>query len=154
MSHDISQDISPSGTGQEEPTALTSGPVTKPSRRARNDQKWESLKDEIRHIYMTNDFTLQNTKKVIEERHAFKASERKWKEKLKEWRFDKNISATDMNFLVAKAEKRLHDEGKETVFFSGISQITRERIEQFKRRKISRELDKVSPEGDTPENIT
>jgi hypothetical protein len=66
-------------------------------------------------------------------------SERKWKAKLKEWNFDKNISAPDMNVLVAKAEKRLHEEGKETVFFMGKSQITRERIEQFKRRKITKE---------------
>jgi hypothetical protein len=58
-----------------------------------------------------------------------------------------------MNFLVAKAEKRMHDEGKDTVFFSGTSQITRERIEQFKRRKISREFDKSSLEGSTFQSI-
>ena len=98
-------------------------------------------------------------------------SERKWKEKLTEWKFDKNISATDMNVLVAKAEKRLHEEGKETVFYMGTSQITRERIEQFKRRKVTKEIQTVSPEAgawkssrigfsplifliDTPKNIT
>jgi hypothetical protein len=59
-----------------------------------------------------------------------------------------------MNFLVAKAEKRMHDEGKDTVFFSGTSQITRERIEQFKRRKISREFDKLFLEGGTCESIS
>lgn len=74
-------------------------------------------------------------------------SERKWKEKLTEWNFDKNISATDMNVLVAKAEKRLHEEGKETVFCIGTSQITRERIAQFKRRKVTKETQTVSPEA-------
>jgi hypothetical protein len=74
-------------------------------------------------------------------------SERKWKEKLTEWNFDKNISATDMNVLVAKAEKRLHEEGKETVFYMGTFQITRERIEQFKRRKVTKEIQTVSPEA-------
>ncbi len=74
-------------------------------------------------------------------------SERKWKEKLTEWNFNKNISATDMNVLVAKAEKRLHEEGKETVFYMGTSQITRERIEQFKRRKVTKEIQIVSPEA-------
>jgi hypothetical protein len=73
-------------------------------------------------------------------------SERKWKEKLTEWKFDKNIPATDMN-VVAKAEKRLHEEGKETVFYMGTSQITRERIEQFKRRKVTKEIQAVSPEA-------
>jgi hypothetical protein len=74
-------------------------------------------------------------------------SERKWKEKLKEWKFDKNISATDMGVLVAKAGKRMRDEGKMTVFFLGESQITRDRIEQFKRRKLTREIDDVSAEA-------
>ncbi len=40
-----------------------------------------------------------------------------------------------MSIIVAKAEKRGREEGKETVFFHGQSEITRERIEQFKRRK-------------------
>jgi uncharacterized protein (DUF427 family) len=74
-------------------------------------------------------------------------SERKWKEKLKEWHFDKNISATDMGTLVAKAEKRLYEEGKETVFYLGMSQITRERLEQFKRRKLTKEAGAVIPGG-------
>jgi hypothetical protein len=73
MFPDILQDEIPGGTGPEKHTALTPDPVPKPSRRARNDQKWELLKDEIRCTYMTNDFTLQNTRIVIEERHAFKA---------------------------------------------------------------------------------
>ncbi|PMD12820.1 hypothetical protein NA56DRAFT_454440 [Hyaloscypha hepaticicola] len=59
-----------------------------------------------------------------------------------------------MNVLVAKAEKRLHEEGKETVFYMGTSQITRERIEQFKRRKVVKETETISPEADTPKNIT
>jgi hypothetical protein len=52
-----------------------------------------------------------------------------------------------MNILLAKAEKRLHEEGKETVFHMGMSQITRERIEQFKRRKVTKEIQAVSPEA-------
>jgi hypothetical protein len=60
--------------GAEELTASTQpGPVTKTSRRVRNDEKWNSLKDEIHRIYMIDDFTLRNAKRVIEERHGFKA---------------------------------------------------------------------------------
>jgi hypothetical protein len=80
-------------------------------------------------------------------RLTYDHSERKWKEKLKEWKFDKNISAADMSILVAKAAKRMHNEGKRTVFFLGESQITRERIEQFKRRKLTREIDDISAEA-------
>ena len=44
-------------------------------------------------------------------------SERKWKEKMKEWEFDKNIPAKEMGFMAAKARKRELEEGKETVYY-------------------------------------
>ncbi|PMD60667.1 uncharacterized protein K444DRAFT_387287, partial [Hyaloscypha bicolor E] len=126
----------------------------KSSRRIRNDEKWKSLKDEIYRIYMIEDNTLQNTMSTIFEQHGFEASERKWKDKLKEWNFDKNISSRDMSIVVAKSDKRARDNGKETVFFHGETQITRQRIEQFKRRKIWKAAEPVSPGADTPFNIT
>jgi hypothetical protein len=42
-----------------------------------------------------------------------------------------------MMFVVAKANGRAGEEGKDTVFLHGGSQITSEKIEKFKRRKIS-----------------
>jgi len=72
-------------------------------------------------------------------------SERKWKDKLKEWNFDKNISNHDMSIVVAKSNKRARDDGKETVFFHGETQITPQRIEQFKRRKTGKAAEPVSP---------
>jgi len=74
-----------------------------------------------------------------------KTSVRKWKEKLKEWKFEKNVSASDMTIVLAKAEKRAREEGKETAIFHGGNQITKERIEQFKRRKTFREEVMMSP---------
>ena len=73
----------------------------------------------------------------------FEYSERKWKGKLKEWRFEKNLSASDMSIIVAKSEKRVREEGKDTVFFHGQSEITQERIEQFKRRKTTKAVGEV-----------
>jgi phosphotransacetylase len=74
---------------------------------------------------------------------------RKWKEKLKEWRFDKYISASDMDIVVAKAAKRSRDEGKETIFFVGEAQILPDRIEQFKRRKTIKNIETMSPSAGT-----
>lgn len=70
---------------------------------------------------------------------------RKWKEKLKEWKFDKNISSNDMKIILAKAEKRAREDGKGTEFFHGDTQISPERIAQFKRRKICKSEDVPSP---------
>lgn len=55
--------------------------------------------------------------------------------KLKEWRFEKNLSKHDMEIIVAKARKRARDESKDTVFFYGNTQVRPERIENFKKRK-------------------
>lgn len=76
---------------------------------------------------------------------TYTTSERKWKTKLKEWRFDKKISTTDMSIVVAKAGKRAREEGKDTIFFHGGVQITSERIGQFKRRKTTQEREPMSP---------
>jgi hypothetical protein len=71
-------------------------------------------------------------------------STRKWKEKLKEWKFEKHISMGDMKIIVAKQQKR-HKEGKETVFIHCSNEILSERIETFKRRKIANESEPISP---------
>jgi hypothetical protein len=50
-----------------------------------------------------------------------------------------------MKIVVAKAERRLREEGKTTVFFhNGIAMPT-EKIENFKRRKLVRETEPASP---------
>lgn len=54
-----------------------------------------------------------------------------------------------MGIVVAKAEKRAREEGKETIFFHGEAQITPERIEQFKRRKTTQRLEPMSPGAGT-----
>ena len=61
-------------------------------------------------------------------------SERKWKEKVKEWGFEKNVPTRDMNFIVAKAEKR-KAEGKETIFYRNGTQFDESTIEQFKKKE-------------------
>ncbi|CAL3971432.1 unnamed protein product [Diplocarpon coronariae] len=110
------------------------------STRARNDQKWDAWKQEIYRFYIEEDNTLDATIAMIESSSDFKASPRKWKMKLKEWRFEKNLSKRDMEVIVAKARKRAWDESKETVFFYGSTPIRPERIENFKKRKTGKHV--------------
>ncbi len=72
-------------------------------------------------------------------------SERKWKMQLKDWGFEKYVSATEMRMLIAKAEKRLIEDNKETIFFKGECQIPQEKIDIFKRRKVTKQTAPVSP---------
>ncbi|KAE9374329.1 hypothetical protein N431DRAFT_455105 [Stipitochalara longipes BDJ] len=123
------------------------------------DQEWESVKTEIEQLYIDQDKTLAATMQMIEENHGLKArqvplvvssmwpesltgffpSERKWKLKLREWGFEKYLSAAAMKILIAKAERRAVVEKKDTVFLHGKKEIAPERIELFKTRKAFRE---------------
>ena len=50
-----------------------------------------------------------------------------------------------MQIIIAKAENGAREEGKETIFFHGESQITTKRIENLKKRKLTKELEGESP---------
>jgi hypothetical protein len=65
---------------------------------------------------------------------------RKYKMKLKEWKFDKNLPSKNMRIVLAKASKRAAEEDKETVFYSSGQEINADRIENFKKRM---KLDRV-----------
>jgi hypothetical protein len=128
----------------------------------RNDQKWDALKEAIHRIYVVENNSLPSTMQQIKQKYGFKASlvtqfpvtqrslltksirPRKWKSKLKEWKFDKYLSDADKRVIVAKTEKRAR-EGKDTIFFHGESEITAERIQNFKRRNGAREVEAISP---------
>jgi len=113
--------------------AINAADLSTPSCRARNDEKWNKYKEDIRRAYVTQDKTLRETMQLID----LPASERKWKEKLKEWGFQKNLPAYDMAILVLKRDKRLREDAKDTTFFQNGMEIRAEKFENFKRRKIA-----------------
>ncbi|KAI6710695.1 hypothetical protein JHW43_006753 [Diplocarpon mali] len=138
---------------REDAVVKTSETSREASCRLRNDKRWNFHKDEIRKIYIEEDRTLQVTMRIIEEKYGFKASPRKWKMKLKEWNFEKYFPSAIMSFAVAKREKRKIDEGKETVFYHGDSLIPSEKIEHFKRRKMTNRGRVATPDPGTPRDI-
>lgn len=79
-------------------------------------------------------------------------SERKWKMQLKDWGFEKYVSASDMRILIAKAEKRAIEENKDTIFFNGGCQIPQEKIDLFKRRKATKKTAPASPSAGMKSN--
>ncbi|KAH7327108.1 hypothetical protein BKA65DRAFT_62385 [Rhexocercosporidium sp. MPI-PUGE-AT-0058] len=139
---------------REDAVIKTSETAREASCRLRNDKRWNFHKDEIRRIYIEEDRTLQVTMRMIEERYGFKASPRKWKMKLKEWNFEKYFPSAVMSFAVAKTEKRKNEENKDTIFYHGDSLIPSEKIEHFKRRKMSNKARIASPDPGTPRDIS
>ncbi|CZR68063.1 uncharacterized protein PAC_17962 [Phialocephala subalpina] len=137
--------------------ALAAQDSAQPSRLStleRNNQKWDAHKDEIRHIYLDEDKTLQQTMQAIESTHHFKASVRKWKMTLKEWNFEKNIPSKEMSFMVEKADKRKREEGKETEFMRSGFRVPLQRLDYFKKRRTNDPMDSGIHEAGTPANIS
>ncbi|KAE8449896.1 hypothetical protein EG329_007373 [Mollisiaceae sp. DMI_Dod_QoI] len=134
------------------PTTLTQKGATL----ARNDAKWELLKDEIYRIYMVESNTLSATMALIEQIHQFRASPRKWKDKLKEWGFDKNIKVTEkeMQFIVSKADRRSTEKGKATAFlYKQERMIPPAKIETWKRKINRTKSALANPSLSTPSTI-
>jgi hypothetical protein len=65
--------------------------------------------------------------------------------KLKSWGYEKYLSSADKKILVAKADKRTREEGKNTAFFHRGSEIQPNKIECFKKRKMTNFVEAVSP---------
>jgi hypothetical protein len=64
-------------------------------------------------------------------------SQRKWKDKLKEWKYEKNIPASEMSFMSAKSEKRKLEEGKDTTFYRYEKLVDGNKIDQFKKKRLA-----------------
>jgi hypothetical protein len=81
-------------------------------------------------------------------------SERKYKEKLKDWKFEKYLDATGMNFIAAKDESRARDQEKTTAFYNRGIKISSQRIEGFKKR-TKQQVDKMEtpPAGKENDNV-
>ncbi|KAK0108121.1 hypothetical protein ONS95_002944 [Cadophora gregata] len=91
---------------------------------------------------------------LIQEKHGFRASPRKWKMKFKEWGYEKRLTECNMKIVAAKAERRAYEDGKKTEFFHNGIFIQPSRIENFKRRKTFKNSEGASPSAETPLCIT
>ncbi|KUJ12354.1 uncharacterized protein LY89DRAFT_738142 [Mollisia scopiformis] len=120
----------------------------------RNNVKWEVNKNEIRFMYMDQDKNLTAVMTHIESVHGFFASARKWKMKLKEWGFEKNIPAKEIGIMAKIAEKRKREEGKETSFERGGLLVPQNKLDAFKKRKRDDAITTQMQEPETPPNIT
>ena len=70
---------------------------------------------------------------------------RQYKVKIKEWGLRKYITASDMQILLAKRDKRTRDRGVETVFVVDGVKFAEDRLNRFGKRKLAEPIDYVSP---------
>ncbi|CZR53411.1 uncharacterized protein PAC_03289 [Phialocephala subalpina] len=127
---------------------------SKISRRTQKREKWASIKDEVHQCYVVQGMTLEKTMAAVEHKYSFKASLRKWKMQIKEWKFDKNISKAQMAILVAKAEKRARNGNKQTAFYYKGKEIRSEKLVSFQKRSMTERTIPASPSAATPSDTT
>lgn len=80
-------------------------------------------------------------------------SKRKYKEKLRDWKFEKYLNAGEMNFIAAKDEGRAREQGKATTFYHYGALISSRRIETFKKR-TKQEVDTMETRPAGKDNTT
>ncbi|CZR56271.1 uncharacterized protein PAC_06159 [Phialocephala subalpina] len=142
------------GSSHGPPASSTAKRPSKLRALFRNNLKWDCHKDAIRVYYIEEDHTLKETMDFILESCHFKASERKWKDKLKEWGFEKNIPAKEMSFMAAKSIKRKFEEAKDTIFYRGGTLVDESKVEEFKKRRVGDEYLSVQSAPETPPQVT
>ncbi|PMD29292.1 hypothetical protein L207DRAFT_642457 [Hyaloscypha variabilis F] len=145
-----------SGKPAEVPTSSTSQQPhpRKLTTLERNNSEWESHKNEIRNLYIDQGKNLKETMQWFEHKRGFTWSERNWKIKLKEWKFEKNVPAKEMNFMAAKARKRELEERKDTMFYRNGILVDGSKVEQFKKQKLSVATIDTKPMPATPQHIS
>jgi len=73
-------------------------------------------------------------------------SERKFKGKIKEWKFEKNFTAAEMKFITTKQQTRAREQGKLTTFYKNGIRVNSRKIEKFAKRKIGN-VEEILPDA-------
>ncbi|KAH6696440.1 hypothetical protein BKA61DRAFT_252267, partial [Leptodontidium sp. MPI-SDFR-AT-0119] len=116
------------------------------------EQEWESHRELVRNLYITEGRTLQDVWSILRER-GFEATMKQLKARMRRWQFRKNVNRSDMSFVIGKAKQRAAEQGKKTIFYCRGLKVSREMIERYARKEVPQELDPVFSRADTPSGI-
>ena len=114
----------------------------------RTEEEWADQRSKIRRLYMDQNMTLPSTMKVMKEKHGFCATyatavsspfvtttnslsfrQKRYKEKLKAWGYEKNLTKRQSKFIARKALSRL-DEGKKTEFHIRGLKVSQDKVDR------------------------
>ncbi|KAI9702973.1 MAG: hypothetical protein M1836_008187 [Candelina mexicana] len=133
----LAMPIAPSAP-QVPSVVLTSASYIAPARKnvaRRTEEDWTTHRHTIKSLYMDRNMTLDDTMRTMGERHGFFASQKKYKEKLKNWGFEKNLTSRQTKFITRKALRRWTEEGKKTEFRVKGNRVPSEKVERHLKAK-------------------
>ncbi|KAL2039487.1 hypothetical protein N7G274_007759 [Stereocaulon virgatum] len=101
------------------PSALpnSSPPVVEPESKAlgstrRSEIEWLSNRENIERLTMDENCNLKGTMEAMKDVYGFSASSTKYKGKLKEWRYNKNLTRRQGTFIGKMAAQRCQKQGR------------------------------------------
>ncbi|EXJ80826.1 hypothetical protein A1O3_07110 [Capronia epimyces CBS 606.96] len=98
--------------------------------------QWQAVKEEIRYLYQ--DKPLRDVRRILEQRHGFRATERMYKARLSQWGFSKNYSDKDYQICAVLNHFRRNSGKASTAFvIHGHKRTLRDLHKYIKGRKMS-----------------
>ncbi|KAK5662217.1 hypothetical protein OQA88_8122 [Cercophora sp. LCS_1] len=95
---------------------------------------WEKHRDVITRLYLHEDKTLKQVKKLMEDRYGFFATDRMFKVRIKRWGLEKNNDEAKVIAMV-RIKRERDKAGKETAFRLGERAVDWKDIERYIKRK-------------------
>ncbi|KAF4469329.1 rhomboid family [Fusarium albosuccineum] len=104
------------------PNSANTGQTTTVNPRKRSKYShlnWDVHKAELKRLYLDEDKPLPETMKIMKDEHGFEASTKLYKEKFKQWDWNKKLPVPIAQFMANRAQSRKMDNGRDTVFTYG-----------------------------------
>ena len=114
--------------------------------------EWECHRQTIEHLYLDQNKALDEVIAYMKTNHKFCNTEQAYKKKLKRWRISKNIPAPVMEYMLAFADRRMEEEGKESQFYWHERPVDPERMDRGRQRAHRDKLSNPEKEPVVPPN--
>ncbi|KAL8860637.1 MAG: hypothetical protein Q9178_002990 [Gyalolechia marmorata] len=126
------------------------------SRRARSEHlDWNEYKNKIKMLYLDQNKSLSETMEAMSKQYSFNASKKLYKNKFKEWDWQKNLSTDTAQKMMEKSKRRKLEHNKDTVFSYGGRVWDSHRVEStLARTKKSKAVIDLTVDVTTPEGVT
>ncbi|KAK0114782.1 hypothetical protein ONS95_014264 [Cadophora gregata] len=115
---------------------------------------WDAHKNQIKSLYLEGQKNLQETMEIMKDQHDFDASKKLYKEKFKQWGWQKNLPGDYAQWMAVKANMRETQAGKDTDFLYGGLRWTRERVQSRANRARKGDVSADAVYIDTPAGVT
>ena len=96
---------------------------------------WEKHRQVIRKLYVDNGQSLKAVSKFMAVHHRFRATDRQYKRKIRDWNLDKKVKDHEMRAILATSLRRRIKENKDSIFFVRGQRVDKKKIDRYAYRR-------------------